>query len=86
MITLSKNPGGAMEFYTNWSTQESSALVISVEPQTQPPLIVETQWTGNTTSFVHTVSNGVCGIEYSVSVQLPDQPAQTQKVYKEAEQ
>lgn len=83
MITLSKNPGGTMEFYTNWSTEDANSLVVSVEPQTQPPLTVDTQWTGNATAFVHCVSGGELGTEYTVTVVFADQPAQTQQVRKE---
>lgn len=84
MITLSREPGSTAEFATSWA--HSQDLSIVVEPQTQPPLAVNTQFSGNASVYVHVVSGGTHNTTYTVHVSGADEPEQTQQVYKEAEQ
>jgi hypothetical protein len=82
MITLSREPNSKVEFITDWPAVES--INTSVLPQTDPPLNVTTNWTGNAAVYSHVISGGVNDTTYTVNVEMSGSDAQQQQVYKEA--
>ena len=82
-IGLSYLPGSTSSEYTVWSG--TGDITVSIDPATTPPLSVTTSMTANNFMAIHTVTGGVPGETYTLSIAQGDQAATTVQVTCESQ-